>query len=235
MGPRLPAILFCTLLVFAPAMADAAAHDRRAPPARHERGPDDGTMPPIPANPAVTDAVEDLYPGTDSVLARSPTLSWHKANGAARYHVQLADDADFHHTIIDRVTTDLSAGTGSLRPGKYYWRIGAIPQRGDRIQWSLVTDFELRSTADDRAKVTLHWRPGAWVAASYKIQIARDEKFATLTLEKSTDAAFCVTDLLPRGRYFWRVQMMDSDGKLVDTTPRRTFAIGDGGIVTQDE
>lgn len=182
---------------------------------------------------SAAEVVIDLYPATDSVFAtNSLRLSWHESENARRYRVQLAADGDFRQVLVDRTTADREVATGLLRPGRYFWRVAAIDARGAPADWSTVSDFEIR--AGSTAAVTLHWRPPTFDAARFSVRVARDAAMKDLAFEKTTENAFFVTDPLPRGRYFWRVDTLDVDGKKLESTPVKSFTVGDGGIVVHE-
>jgi hypothetical protein len=63
----------------------------------------------------------------------------------------------------------------------------------------------------DGPAVSLDWY-AVTGAASYRVQVARDESFASLLVERTTDTPRHEVALPARGRYVWRVQAIAKDG-----------------------
>lgn len=62
------------------------------------------------------------------------------------------------------------------------------------------------------ARVVLRWKPVAG-AASYELQIARDERFTQLVLQQKLQEPVYRWEELPNVSYFWRVRSFDADGR----------------------
>ncbi|HVZ21315.1 MAG TPA: hypothetical protein VG871_09655 [Vicinamibacterales bacterium] len=60
--------------------------------------------------------------------------------------------------------------------------------------------------------VTLSWYPIAG-AAQYRVQVSRDDAFASLQMNTVVAGATVDAGALPAGAYVWRVQAIDADGK----------------------
>jgi len=220
--------LFRAASVLALAAVPGFAHAARKPlpPAVDATG---APIDPISA----AEVVIDLYPATDSILTSAPKLSWHATERAKRYRVQLAGDGDFRSVVLDRTTTDLSVAAGSLRPGRYFWRVQAVDAVGVASAWSTTNDFEMRFPGE-LGKATLHWRPPPFGALKFVVRIAHDPKLTSIVAEKTTENAFLVTDPLQHGKYYWRVDSLDETGAKVESTPVKAFTVGEGGVVSYE-
>ena len=82
-------------------------------------------------------------------FAAAPTLSWRPAAGASGYIVQLAADTDFADLSAARAVSVTSFKPGSLRPGKYYWRVLAL-REDQRGAPSKIFSFTLSSACPRR-------------------------------------------------------------------------------------
>jgi hypothetical protein len=88
--------------------------------------------------------VEQLMPANGAILEEtSVDLTWYPVPGAVRYRVQLAADTAFARTLVNQVVTELTASTGQLSAGVYWWRVQAIPGEGPAAAWSTTQRIEL--------------------------------------------------------------------------------------------
>lgn len=176
--------------------------------------------------------VIDLYPGPDSDFSTSSLkLSWHAAERAERYRVQVARDGAFRDVMLDRTASGLDVTATGLRPGHYFWRVASLDHWGTPSDWSTVNDFEIHP-ANALGAVKLHWRPSTSVGVKYQVDVARDAKFSGIVATGKTENAFYAPSPLPHGRYYWRVTVFDGDGKKLEVFATKTFDVAEGGIVS---
>ncbi|HVO30078.1 MAG TPA: hypothetical protein VMV18_05055 [bacterium] len=199
-----------------------------------------GRNPPVRVDPVTGEkrvwptakTVIDLYPGPDSHFASSSVkLSWHAAERAERYRVQVATDGAFQSVTLDRTGSGLDVTASGLRPGHYFWRVASLDHWGTPAEWSTVNDFEIRP-ANALGEAKLNWRPSTSIGVKYQVEVARDAKFSGVVATGRTENAFFTPQPLPHGRYYWRVTTFDGDGKKLEVSATKTFDVAEGGIVT---
>lgn len=149
----------------------------------------------------------------------SAELSWSANTEAARYRVQVADNAAFANPIadIDRVDGTVVMPASKLAPGQYYWRSRSIRANGDAGPWGDAQRFALKplpadpeppKIGDDQLAFAWSAEPGQ----TFLFQFARDAEFTDVVTEQRLDKP---TVTLPRpdaGTYFMRVRATDPDG-----------------------
>ena len=99
---------------------------------------------PLPVAPAALLTPEDrqVIDGDISVYR----FSWEPVAGAARYHVEMASDADFRELVDERWVPSAGAELASfnlteLEPGTYFWRVSALDGAGYESPWSPARHF----------------------------------------------------------------------------------------------
>ncbi|MBI1929079.1 hypothetical protein HYR99_33140 [Candidatus Poribacteria bacterium] len=174
----------------------------------------------IPPKPPVLSTPAD---GAAFVDTLTPTLKWQTSLNATAYGVQIAKDDKFTAIVIEQAKiakTEYPVPAGKLEPNKtYYWRVNATGVTGTG-DWSQPWSFNLvppkppvlSTPADgtvfvDTLTPTLKWQASQG-AASYGVQIAKDDKFTAIIIEqtKITQTEYPTPAGKPApGKYFWRV------------------------------
>ncbi|MDY6946433.1 MAG: FecR domain-containing protein [Pseudomonadota bacterium] len=187
-------------------------------------------LPPVALLPA-----PDLSTVPQRNTQRNLVLQLQPIDGAASYRVQLASDSQFHSIVFDRESPQLSYDIPDLADGNYWLRARAID--ANRIEGSdaareLVQHLlpaapsPVAPQPDQRIVGTaaeLSWGESPGVA-SYHVQLARDEQFAELALDRDDVQATRLTVAsLPPGRYFWRVGALSADGERGAWSSPRSF------------
>lgn len=168
-----------------------------------------------PEPPLVSAPAADARVGTDTI-----DFAWARHPQAARYRLQVADDAGFTAPRIDR--HDLTATTASLAlpVGSHHWRLASIRADGDQGPWGdaqRVTRIELppppapEPPETSAEGVRLRWGAGK-PGTRYQVQVSRSADFAQPLHDERVDTP---TWLLPRpepGVYQVRVRAIDPEG-----------------------
>ncbi|MEK8030892.1 FecR domain-containing protein [Ideonella sp. DXS29W] len=160
-------------------------------------------------------------PAADARLA-SPSIdfSWTRNPQAARYRLQVADDAAFGTPRIDR--DDLSATGASLElpEGTHWWRLASVRADGDQGPWGdaqRVTRVpqppppppEPPESTDSGMK--LRWGAGA-PGTRYQVQVSRDPSFAAVLHDERVEQPSWLLPKPEPGRYLVRVRSIDAEG-----------------------
>lgn len=172
-----------------------------------------------------------------SVTFATPTFSWDILEGAEYYDLQVDDDPNFGTPAIN-VSTRLNSytDTSTLLKGTYYWHVRAHRYTGIINQWSPTQAFTLSLPVPSgltpvdgeiasRAP-TFCWTPliqtdgtGTPVLAAwkYRIQVATEPLFSASYDSMDTEqSCWTPTKGYTDRDYYWRVAIMDGNGKLGD-------------------
>lgn len=99
---------------------------------------------------------------------QKPVLNWQAIEGAASYHLQISNTADFSNLVVDKYVTGASyTPETNLGQGIIYWRLSSKDQSGNESGFSASSSFRIDitppakitglSAAVIRDKVTLTW------------------------------------------------------------------------------
>lgn len=149
---------------------------------------------------------------------------------ARYYHVQTSTSSDFSSTLDD-VKVDQTTFTSfntTYPDGPIYWRVQAYDGSGNPLRWSDIGTFDKRSAAPTptapvggaatQPATVLEWTPTE-NTKSYNIQVYKDDgaPFGPSNQVLSTNtlqSKYSFTSPLQAGKYVWRVQRVDSMGRL---------------------
>ena len=172
-------------------------------------------------------------------IVTSPYVSWAPSSGATSYHLQATTDQSFG--ILDYEQNNI-AGTvhqisGLKKTTLYYWRVSASNVAGASAYsafWRFTTVADLPDTPDlllpaDNAmnvaiNTVLSWSPSAG-ATSYRLQVATDPAFGSITLDNYSIVvtSWQLGPLLNSTIYYWRVSASNLAGSSA-LSPTRSFA-----------
>jgi hypothetical protein len=180
-----------------------------------------------------------------SVSFATPTFSWNMVEGAESYDLQVDNDVNFGSLEINANTRQNSyTDTHTLANGVYYWRVRVRRYNNVVNNWTPNQTFTLTLPSPSGLNHTpsgvvghapsMCWTPlivnspttgdpilAAW---RYRFQISAEPSF-TNPIETMDTEQSCWT---PRngyadGQYYWRVAMMDGEGKLGNYSAYQTF------------
>lgn len=164
---------------------------------------DKSSVPPTPTGPA--DGI---------VQSEQPVFTWHSAEGAADYRVQVARDAEFRDVIDDVVTASTAYATTKSYPvdTNLYWRVRGRDANSIELNWSAPRSFRRTlptpSVAGDNPVTgssipLLSWNPVPG-AVSYDFHVdrvdGRSQDFTVAT------PRFTPTEFYGNGIWKWRVR-----------------------------
>jgi hypothetical protein len=183
----------------------------------------------------------------ESVTFGTPTFSWDLVEGARSYQLQVSTSPTFGSTLINITTPQTYyTPTGTLADGTYYWRVRINRHGGVTNEWSPTKSFTLSLPYPDgltphdpdennvvsRAP-TFCWDPlieshndtPVLAAHKYRIQVSRgDPTFSTIYDNADTEqSCWTPTKGYHDGKYYWRVAMIDGQGRLGGYSPAAEF------------
>lgn len=175
-----------------------------------------------------------------SVIGPSVPFEWAAAEGAVRYRLQVARDADFRDLVVDDASLTTTRRAVDLPAGRYHWRLGSIaagrdgaddagppgPPQAVEVR-QIPPPLPLDEPANAPGGVQLRW-PAPPAGHAVRLQIAEDPDFRRLAVDRTltgSDATAFLAELGP-GRYHVRARLVAPDGTTGPYGPARTFDIG---------
>jgi hypothetical protein len=198
---------------------------------------DKNAVAPVPLSP--------LTSNPPNVLTETPTFAWSAVLvpaamprlAAPMYQLQVDNNADFKSPEIDIATTATSHTPikgKSLADGIWYWRVAMYEATGQPgpyspvqtiyKQYPLLTPVEPVSGGNTGQAPRFTWLPAPG-AAHYILEIAQDSGFQRPSEYTTTNTSYTPVEGRKSGVYFWRVKMVDHDGKQGPILPFR-FNLG---------
>jgi hypothetical protein len=155
-----------------------------------------------------------------AVVAESPTFEWGLADNLQGFHLQIARDNQFAQTVFDDRVPAAKTFTLPmvLAIGEYYWRVAAVAATEGEGPFSDAQPFrrvppgpavEAPEIAKD--EMVLRWRAGT-PGQRYQVQMARDEAFTEIPLDRVESSAESKFKRPAAGEYFVRIKTIDVDG-----------------------
>ena len=156
---------------------------------------------------------------------------------APLYQLQVDNNADFKSPEIDVATpaTSYTPIKGkSLADGTWYWRVAMYEATGQPGPWSVPQTFDKQypllkpveplsgSSADKTPRFGWLTAPGA---AYYILEVSQDSGFQSPSRYTTSNTSYTPKDSRKNGIYYWRVKMVDHDGKEGPILPYR-FNLG---------
>ena len=202
-------------------------------PAFRWLGPPSGAGCTPSCNPGYLGAADYVTPATGTLSSRTPYFTWKPIAGKASYFVLVAKDAQFSN-IVDYAFTQLPvysprnlfrAATYPDETTSYYWAVlpADMANGGQAVGNPLQAEprsFEKRSTPPGRLEPavgsditghpTFRWT-SVEGARRYRVQVAQDDRFATLLEDVLTDStSYTSNTTYPADTVlYWRVRADD--------------------------
>ena len=169
-----------------------------------------------------------------SVTFATPTFSWDMVEGAIGYDLQVDNDPGYGSPEIS-VTTTRNSYTPSrtLEQGTYYWRVRARRRNNVANDWTAsqtlmlalptVAGLTTVPAGDLRRAPTFCWTPllatrddvPVLAAYKYRLQTSLDPTFSTPYETVDVEQpCWTPTKGYADGLYYWRVALIDGDGRL---------------------
>jgi len=151
-----------------------------------------------------------------------PRFRWTSTDDAASYAWQLASDEQFTQPLGEQnaIKGDSVRAPRTLPPGHYYWRVASRDHHGKLGPYTSPMTFDLvpepptpavGDPVQTRDKLSLGWSAGA-PGQRYHVQMDRDPAFPHPLVDEVVEQARLEIDKPASGRWYVRVQVIESDG-----------------------
>ncbi len=195
-------------------------------------------LPTIPIAPGLISPISGAF-----VNDTTPSLQWKTVPYGFRYEVQVSRSSTFSVLLQDEILSEglstIDASTNG--DGKYYWRVRAINQNGERGSWSSSRYFTLDTVSPVTPQMITPLN-GATVSTSipkllvstvtgvkyYRFQVSIDDNFATLLVDVNKTINYYTllkSQALPMGTVYWRIQTIDAAGNASSWSGPRSFTV----------
>jgi hypothetical protein len=185
-------------------------------------------------------------PGIDArfkfVAGKPVDLKWQGVAKAARYHVQVARDTEFHEVVVDRDSTATKTTFAPDEVGLYVWRTAAIDSANRlgeygfarRMYFEDETPKELLVAPTDGAKIgfsevapriTFSWQ-SASETPKYRLVIGTGADPKSKSVVNVVTGDQQVTRSLGEGDYHWGVYAMRGNRETPIFLSPRTLTVG---------
>jgi hypothetical protein len=198
---------------------------------------DKNSLAPAPLAPLTSDP--------PALLTDTPTFAWSRVLAPATtprlaaplYQLQVDNNSDFKSPEIDIATT-ATAYTPikgkSLADGTWYWRVAMYEATGKpgpfstpqvfNKQYPLLTPIEPAAAGSADKTPRFAWQPVPG-AAYYILEVSQDSGFQSPAKYTTASSTYTPKEARKTGVYYWRVKMVDQDGKEGPILPYR-FNLG---------
>ncbi|WP_076417079.1 FecR domain-containing protein [Colwellia sp. UCD-KL20] len=169
---------------------------------------------------------------TQTFFEQAPVIKWDSIEKAKRYNIQVSPKKDFKRIIWGQITTDTFIVLPKLNDDMYYYRVTAIDALGieGKPAYKNFT-LNLSPRAPQLKNIPerilgnstlsmLSWENSVDLTDRYKVEVAKDEKFTQLVLNKNiTGNQLALPNNLAFGNYYWRVSSIVDTDKGPASTP----------------
>lgn len=175
-----------------------------------------------------------------SVSANGLLFSWHPDSDISTYTLLLASDRSFAHLARQyRTSNNYLLMQRTLKPGTYYWKLEAQTPNGTQAPPSVVRSLRIRAGTASIALVTpaegyaysssfISNAQFAWksdIAGSFFVEVAHDKSLVNPVASTQSNVRNAALGTLSPGRYYWRVRLLNGNGKAVLSSPVGSFAV----------
>jgi len=161
-----------------------------------------------------------LEPRTGAGTDIAPLFRWSEHPDADHYEFEVATDPGFATPLIraQALREARYQVATALAPGHYFWRIGTVSREEGRGPMSSPMPFRVphpgpTATAPpiSRDALTITWSSSG-PGQRFQFQLAADEQFADLRVDKQVDEPQVELRRPSGGRYFMRIRTIEADG-----------------------
>ncbi len=155
--------------------------------------------------------------GNSHVNSGTVKFVWKPVAEAVAYRIQIAEHEDFAKPVADKAALPLPTYVveSPLTSGKYVWRVASVNAKGTVGPWSDSQRVDVRATAPrlrpkHGQKQIILLLDGA-DKLQYQVQVARDERFTQIVLDRNASGAEVELAGLAVNAYYVRLRTVAKD------------------------
>lgn len=169
-----------------------------------------------------------------TVRGSNVSFEWTQPVNTQKFHLQLSDSSGFTKLFIDLPEFTGNIYKAELIPGKYFWRIASLTDKGDMGPYSDVYSFTLKKMPEtpsvappaiDEKQLNFSWKAGG-DGDKYQIQMADDSTFKHVLADQIvTEPQVSIPRPNSGGTYFLRIKTIEADGFAGAYGPAQSFEV----------
>lgn len=198
----------------------------------------DKLEPPEPLYPADKKSIHPM-----SIVQKGLGFSWIKPSSIPLTEITIARDRDLSTVLIKkRIDENFIRFFDKFEVGDYYWGLKGIMRDGSTTDPSRVMRFRVvehgsisliepkngtvivTNDADTGSKINFTWSKTD-IEGAYIVQLARDKNFKEIFKETTISGLSTELSGIIKGRYFWRVKLIDDAKAVLLVSPEHTFEL----------
>lgn len=187
----------------------------------------------------------DLF--SDTLVAQGGvSFFWSQIKGYVDYEVEISQKMDFSDPIrfLSQGKTN-QIYRGNLGIGEYYWRVRGIAPSGARGNFSSHSVFSVTAIAKNvfnlqsdsvvstaeasKEGLTLKWKKLP-INGTYEVLLAKDKEFKHVVKRILTNLSQAQIQEITSGKYFWKVSLLDDNGKPTMVSDYRELEVSDASL-----
>jgi len=172
-----------------------------------------------------------------STFSENIIFNWEGGKGVKNYKIDISKDIDFKNIIRSAGTATSFYNTGKLPEGSYYWRVSADYGYGELLVSNTVhlvvtppvpvtyispANGTVLDGLSDQIKFT--WRDFS-EAGNYLFELSSDPEFKNRIVFIKTDVKNFTAKNPGKGKYYWRVSIIDRNSSYVAKGGNSLFVI----------
>lgn len=166
-------------------------------------------------------------------------FSWEPVAGILRYHLTIQDGQK--KKIYDQVVTQSPIRVTDLAPGAYRWSVASVAENETKSKYAPLQNFVVEEMpqiqwASDASEPThfywtqtpsleARWQQNVPGVTSWRVRIAGENENLNEQEWRATPNPLINTALEKEGRYFLEVEGLNSDGKVVARSTKKSWLV----------
>jgi len=167
------------------------------------------------------------------------TLNWKDNSEFVQYEIEIAEDESFQTQVLtEKIPNNFKKISFPAKLTTYYWRVAGISKDGRKSEFSKLGTFQVKSTEtvqllsppdgskwnEEEKQIGFQWKKLS-ITPQFKWELSNKLDFSKILQTENIVGYSHTISNLPAGTYFWRVLLLDDDGKIISTSKPFQFTI----------